>query len=88
MCHLLIPFFTVNLRNLYPYVTSKRASSPVYMHRTLFAHFSLVGQASYASPLLCRYMRDLDMIALQMGCLQMGTEAFLGLLLDKFELEQ
>ncbi|CAM9999167.1 unnamed protein product, partial [Sphacelaria rigidula] len=42
---------------------------------------------SYASPSLCRHMRDLDMTALQTGCLNLGAEWFLGLVLNKFHLE-
>lgn len=45
-------------------------------------------QAHYAFPSQCRHFRDLDMLALQVGCLHLGTEKFLGLLLDKFNLEQ
>ncbi|CAN0518803.1 unnamed protein product, partial [Ectocarpus sp. 12 AP-2014] len=43
---------------------------------------------NYSSPSLCRHMRDLDMVALQVGCLHMGAENFLGLLIDKFALEE
>lgn len=45
-------------------------------------------QTSYASPSLCRHMRDLDLTALQTGCLNLGAEPFLGLLLNKFKLEK
>ncbi|CAM9192647.1 unnamed protein product [Ascophyllum nodosum] len=43
---------------------------------------------SYATPPMCRHMRDLDMIALQVGCLYMGIDYFLELLLNKFDLDE
>ena len=45
-------------------------------------------QACYASTPLCRHLRDLDMIALQLGCLNMNPDIFLALLLNKMHVEK
>ena len=45
-------------------------------------------QAYYAATPLCRHLRDLDLIALQMGLLHVPPESFLALLLNKMHIEK
>ena len=46
------------------------------------------GQACYASTPLCRHLRDLDLIALQLGFLNMHPDTVLALLLNKLHIEE